>query len=119
MTELTLYFDGQCNVCAREIALLRRLSADNIVFTDIHNIADFSNLPSKQHMLKRLHARSESGEWFLGLDATIKIWRQTKYGYLVKILTIPGIRQIAKHVYQRWADRRYCKRYEICSGGIQ
>lgn len=92
MTKYTLYYDGQCNLCAREIGLLKRLSSKNTDFKDIHKIENFTDLPTKEHMLKRLHLGTNHGEWFLGLNATIKIWRQTKYSFMVRILTIPGIR---------------------------
>lgn len=115
MSKLTLYYDGQCNLCAREIALLRRLSSDDaIAFTDIHQIKDFSGLPDTETLLKRLHLKSETGEWYLGLDATVKIWSETRFGIFAKCLKLPGIRQFANKAYERWADRRYCSRYGVC-----
>lgn len=115
MTKLTLFYDGQCSLCAREIAFLRRVSPENSAFADIHAITDFSKLPSKEEMLRCLHLRADSGEWFLGLDATVEIWGQTHYGIFFKFLKIPGIRQIAEQVYKRWADKRYCKLYSVCN----
>ena len=119
MNPFTLYFDGDCHLCSREISLLQRLSPGNIRFIDIHTIESFNDLPSKEAMLKRLHLRSDHGEWILGLNAIIKIWSQTRFGFLVKILALPGIRHIAEYIYRHWADRRYCKRYQVCNSGIQ
>ena len=115
MNKLTLYYDGRCSLCAREIALLRRLSPESSAFADIHAITDFSRLPSKQQMLRRLHLRADGGEWFLGLDATVRIWSQTRYGIFFKFLNIPGIRQIAERVYRGWAEKRYCRLYSVCN----
>lgn len=115
MEKLTLYYDGQCNLCSREIALLRRLSPESSAFADIHAITDFSRLPSKQEMLRILHLQADSGEWFTGLDATVQIWSQTRYGIFFKFLNIPGIRQIAEWGYGRWAEKRYCRLYSVCN----
>lgn len=32
----TLYYDGQCPLCSKEIATLRRLETGNLAFADIH-----------------------------------------------------------------------------------
>ena len=114
MDRLTLYYDGQCNLCAREIALLRRLVPEGVAFSDIHHISDYSGLPSRETLLKRLHLQSETGKWFLGLDATVEIWSKTRFGLFFRCLKLPGIRRVAQKLYQRWADRRYCSRYGVC-----
>ena len=114
MKKFTLYYDGRCSLCSREIALLRRISPESSGFTDIHEISDFSDFPDKQTMLRVLHLRCDSGQWFQGLDATIKIWGQTRYGFLFKILNIPGIRHVSQLAYRRWADKRYCRLYAEC-----
>ncbi len=119
MSRLRLYYDGNCSLCAREIAVLRRLSPQNVGFEDIHQIEDFSGLPAKQTMLKRLHLRADSGEWYLGLDATVEVWSQTRYGIFFKLLKLPGIKLIADQIYRRWADRRYCKRYSVCNAATE
>ena len=52
----TLFYDGQCPLCAKEIRTLRKLQRGNLIFADIHEQRDGSaNLPSHEALLRRLH----------------------------------------------------------------
>jgi predicted DCC family thiol-disulfide oxidoreductase YuxK len=107
----SLYYDGTCPLCSKEISVLKRLSNNGIDFVDIHHTND-ADLPSKDILLKRLHLRKANGEWLIGLDANVYAWSQTPYGVLFKILRIWPIRFIADSIYARWADQRFKKRYQ-------
>ncbi|MGH1485960.1 MAG: thiol-disulfide oxidoreductase DCC family protein [Cellvibrionaceae bacterium] len=111
----TLYYDGLCPLCRKEIKLLKRLSGDNLAFKDIHRSDKTESQPSKDALLKRLHLKTSNNIWLIGLDANVHAWSKTPYGWLFKILRWPIIRQIADRVYDLWADRRYKKRYECGS----
>ncbi len=43
----TLFYDGSCPLCAREIRTLRRLQTGNLIFADIHvqNPSTSNSLP--------------------------------------------------------------------------
>lgn len=111
----TLYFDGTCPLCSKEIALLKKLSKNRVIFTDIHALSfDDPTTPSRESLLRRLHLKRASGQWLIGLDANVAVWSHTSYGFLFKILRWPIIRNIADSVYANWADKRYEKRFE-CS----
>jgi predicted DCC family thiol-disulfide oxidoreductase YuxK len=111
----TLYFDGTCPLCSKEIALLKKLSKNTVVFADIQNLSfDNPATPSQESLLRRLHLKRASGEWLIGLDANVAVWSHTSYGFLFKILRWPIIRNIADKVYANWADKRYEKRF-ACS----
>jgi predicted DCC family thiol-disulfide oxidoreductase YuxK len=111
----TLYFDGTCPLCSKEIALLKKLSNDQVIFADIHELSfDNPSTPSRESLLRRLHLKRGSGEWLIGLDANVAVWSHTSHGFLFKILRWPIIRNIADTVYANWADKRYQKRFE-CS----
>lgn len=107
----SLYYDGSCPLCSKEISLLKRLSSGDIDFIDIHQVTDVS-LPSKTDLLKRLHLRKRDGEWLTGLDATVYIWSHTRYSIFFKILRVWPIAPIADFIYVRWADKRFNKHYE-------
>jgi predicted DCC family thiol-disulfide oxidoreductase YuxK len=100
-----------CPLCTKEISLLKRLTKGSINFIDVHTASD-NNIPDKESLLKRLHFHKVDGQWLVGLDANIFIWSQTPYGYLFKVLSIRPIRLLADSVYNRWADRRFKKRYQ-------
>jgi predicted DCC family thiol-disulfide oxidoreductase YuxK len=111
----TLYFDGTCPLCSKEIALLKKLSKNQVIFADIHTLSfDNPSTPSRESLLRRLHLKRGTGEWLIGLDANVAVWSHTSYGFLFKILRWPIIRSIADSIYANWADKRYVKRFD-CS----
>lgn len=81
---LTLYFDGECPLCAREISVLRgRAAPDRLRFVDI---SDASFDPKSTgftfaQMESLLHARFDDGTWVTGLDATLWSWRAAGLGF--------------------------------------
>ncbi len=112
-SKYTLYYDGTCPLCAKEITLLKRLTKNKILFVDIHQLKRKDNsVPSTEVLLRRLHLQSNSGEWLVGLDATVKVWGYTPYRWLFRILRWPFINSFSNFIYMKWADRRYKKRYE-------
>lgn len=106
----TLFYDGQCPVCAREVRALRRLQTGQLLLADIHDQRNQA-LPDREILLRRLHLMTWTGEWVTGLHATVRAWSHTPLGFLFRPLLWPGIYQLAAPVYARWADRRYQRKY--------
>ena len=80
---LTLYFDGECPLCAREIRILRtRARPDRLQFVDISDEAfDAGSVGfTREDMESSLHASFEDGTWVKGLDATLWSWRAAGLG---------------------------------------
>lgn len=80
---LTLYFDGDCPLCAHEIKVLRaRALPERLHFIDISDPAfDAQSLGfTRAHMESLLHARFSDGTWVTGLDATLWSWRAAGLG---------------------------------------
>jgi predicted DCC family thiol-disulfide oxidoreductase YuxK len=81
---LTLFVDGACPLCAREIRWLeRKAQPSRLQLVDI-SAADFSTDGlgvSLDQLRARLHARSASGDWLTGLDATYWSWRAAGHGF--------------------------------------
>lgn len=80
---LTLYVDGACPLCAREVLWLRRhASPSRLLLVDI-SAAGFSCAGlgvTLTELQNKLHARTASGEWLTGLDATYWSWRAAGLG---------------------------------------
>jgi len=113
----TLFYDGQCPLCAREIRTLRKLQRGNLIFADIHEQqGETGNIPSHEQLLRRLHLMAWTGEWVVGLRANVRAWSHTPYGFLFKPLLWPGVFSIASKVYGLWADRRYEGKYACAIG---
>ncbi|MFM9935050.1 MAG: thiol-disulfide oxidoreductase DCC family protein [Novosphingobium sp.] len=71
---LTVWFDGACPLCTREIALMRRLDrAQRIEFIDVMQ-ADASCPLDPAVLLARFHAREE-GVLLSGAAAFAAMWR--------------------------------------------
>ena len=116
----TLFYDGQCPLCAKEIATLRKLETGNLVFADIHVQKNTKGmLPEREALLRRLHLLTGEGDWVVGLPANVRAWSHTKLGFLFKPLLWPMIYPLASRIYSRWADRRYQRKYacNTCSIG--
>ena len=47
MTKDTLYYDGACPLCAREMKHLAKLKRDSLELVDIHNTDITDDMPSK------------------------------------------------------------------------
>jgi predicted DCC family thiol-disulfide oxidoreductase YuxK len=109
----TLYYDGHCPLCTKEIRLLRRLANAGLEFRDIHTLAD-PHQPDRVTLLRTLHLQTHDG-WLTGLSATVGAWQHTGYGWMFRPLLWPGLTQIASRVYRIWANRRFDRRY--CSSG--
>lgn len=73
-TSVTVWFDGDCPLCRREIALMRRLDRrGRIEFADV--TSDDTACPlDRQALLARFHA-SENGRILDGAEAFAAMWR--------------------------------------------
>lgn len=73
---LTVWYDGACPLCLREIALMRRLDRrERIVFQDVSERGP-ANCPLDQaELLARFHAR-EDDRIVSGAEAFAAMWRQ-------------------------------------------
>lgn len=108
----TLYYDGQCPLCAKEIQFLKQQQCGQLEFADIHTYT-VDELPvDRATMLKRLHLLNTEQQWVIGLDATVQAWSHTRYGWFFLPLRWPLIGTLADWVYNKWADRRYQQRYD-------
>ena len=88
---LTVYFDGQCPVCSREIAMYRRQAgAGSIAWVDATTcpVAVLGTDLSRQGALARLHVRTADGELRSGAEAFTTLWRHLpKIALLGRVLS--------------------------------
>lgn len=107
----TLYYDGSCPLCAKEIRTLRKLQRGRLAFADIHEQEEGGDRPSREMLLRRLHLWSDEDGWVVGLRANVRAWSHTRFGPLLRPLLWPGIYALAGWIYATWADRRYQLKY--------
>lgn len=74
MSEVIVWFDGACPLCAREIALMRRL--DRAAAIDFVDVADMQSVCPKdrRQMRARFHVQ-EQGNLLSGAAAFAAMWR--------------------------------------------
>jgi len=74
MSRVTVWHDGDCPLCRREITLMRRLDRRGaIAFVDV---AGAGMCPiDRAEMLARFHAREEGGPLLSGAAAFAAMWR--------------------------------------------
>ena len=109
---LTVYYDGKCGLCRREIEYYKRVAPGRFLWQDIANdptsLADLD--VSQVDALRRLHARDAGGTVYVGVAAFIAIWQGLNYWkYLALILKLPLLKVIASLVYDRFADYRFSR----------
>ncbi|MBW0148448.1 thiol-disulfide oxidoreductase DCC family protein [Marinobacter arenosus] len=113
----TLFYDSRCPLCAREILTLRKLQDGSLIFADIHEQGGANpDVPSHEHLLRRLHLLTWTGEWVTGLEATVRAWSHTGFGFLFRPLLWPVVFPLASRLYAIWADRRYQRKYTCAIG---
>ncbi|AMC99904.1 ion transporter [Halomonas chromatireducens] len=88
---VTLYHDGHCPLCQREVAWLSRHPlAQRVTMVDIQ-ASDFDPVPlGKQFpdMMGKLHVRDAKGCWFIGMDASRALYAVLGYRRLLRIFRV-------------------------------
>ena len=105
---LTLYFDGHCPLCLKEVGwLASRADPARLRLVDLHQLAGSEpGLPDQATLMATLHARDASGRWFTGVDATLAAWQAAGVGAWLAWLRLPGVHWLARHIYRVFARHR-------------
>lgn len=89
MTKLTIFYDGNCPLCAKEMNPLRQHDHKQEINTvDLYSDA-FSAYPQidPDRANTILHALDNHGNLLLGLDVTYRAWQLVGRGWLVVCTT--------------------------------
>jgi predicted DCC family thiol-disulfide oxidoreductase YuxK len=113
--KLTVWYNTKCPVCNRGIEfqrsrLVKAARMGAIEFRDI-NLEPTALMRfgvGIEDIRRRLHAVDANGRLYVGADCALEIWRRTPGdGWLAALLGLPGIREISRFVYDRFADLLY------------
>lgn len=78
---LEVYHDGSCPLCQREIALVRKLTADkNLAFVDVSSVPDVGRIArdlAAKDAMARFHVRRADGSLVSGAEAFLEMWITT------------------------------------------
>ena len=100
---LTVLYDGACPLCRREIALYRRLPANQpLAFVDVSNSAtavppgtDRSRLLARFHVLRADGSLADGASGFVALWAALPGWR-----WLARLAALPGFTPLMELGYR-------------------
>ena len=108
MLKRTIFYDGLCQLCSREIAMFQhRVRDGSLAYVDISQ-PDFDAVRyalDPVRVNKHMHVRNEeTGEMLTGVDALLAMWDCVPgFRWLAKFTRIPGIRQLSTVGYALFA----------------
>jgi predicted DCC family thiol-disulfide oxidoreductase YuxK len=107
--DIEVFYDGQCPLCTREIAFLRRRDKKwRIRFSDV-SAEDFDPTAygiAWSDFMAEIHGRLPDGSWVKGVEVFRRLYGAVGLGWLLSPTRVPGLKQLADLVYRRWAKNR-------------
>lgn len=117
---LTIFYDGSCPLCRKEIAFYRRRrGADALEWQDVSNCGSDEVVPglSAATAMQRFHVRLPDGSLASGGDAFRAIWRRLPLMKPLAILSdLPGMQWLLNAAYDRFLPFR--ARLQHAAGGM-
>lgn len=96
---LTVWYDGDCPICSREIGWLKRQTKASVSYVDLTKAR---RLPlERAALMRRFHAQEHDGPLLSGIDAFQALWHRSKY---LKPLSLA-----ARYPVTRWMLERIYK----------
>ena len=108
----TLYFDGNCPICSKEMTHLNTLKDDSLQLLDIHQLPVSD--ARKQELLAVLHLMTSEGEEVIGYQANLRAWQHTRYAFWAQLLSYPPLSWAGNMAYALWL-RYYHWRRSRCA----
>lgn len=108
---ITVFYDGKCGLCSKEIAYYRRIAPAGIF--NWQDITQSSQQLNQQGItlvaaLRVLHVIDSEGKVHRGVDAFVVIWQQLpKWRKLGRFIVLPIIKPIASFGYRLVANWRF------------
>lgn len=106
----TVFYDGSCPLCGREIAHYRRLrGSNNLLWVDIssNEVALMAYGLDKERAMARFHVMDAHGTWHTGAFAFAELWSQLLgYRWLALIVMKLRLLNFMDKVYSRFAAWR-------------
>lgn len=119
---LTIFFDGACPICDREIALMRRLDRrECLVFCDFSR-PDYDPTSidiSPAELGRIIHARWGDGTVITGVDVFRAMWEAVGLGFLARVTRSSLVEPLIVKAYAWFARNRLrlTGRLHTCADG--
>jgi predicted DCC family thiol-disulfide oxidoreductase YuxK len=109
MSQLEVFFDGDCPLCTKEIAFVRRLDTKSrVLFTDIAAPGfDAASIGRTQDdLMARIQARTADGSFVDGVEVFRQMYAAVGLSPIVALTRLPGITQLLDAGYVWFAKNR-------------
>lgn len=109
MSALTIFYDGKCPLCVREMRHLKAKDRKHqITFIDLHGeqFAPYADRIDAVAADRILHGLTADAQIIRGLDVTHRAWSLVGRGWLTAPLRWPVLRWFADHGYRFFARHR-------------
>lgn len=107
--DVEVFFDGDCPLCKREIAMLQRMDKqEKIRFTDIA-AAEFDEATcgkTYDQLMAEIHARLPNGQWIKGVEVFRRLYGAVGFRWLVALTRLPLLSQLLDLGYWGFAKNR-------------
>ena len=109
---LTIFYDGACGVCSKEMNYYRSIADQRVEFVNIAAV-DFDAVSfgkKDEEFQEKLHACDADGHFFTGVEAFRKLWDALPspfYPILSNVVGLPGVNLAARSSYAVFARFRH------------
>lgn len=109
---LTIFYDGACGVCSKEISYYRSIADQRIEFINIAATEFDASIYGKTlaEFQEKLHVRDAGGHYFTGVEGFRRLWEALPspfYPLLSAVMGLPGIHLSARIGYFVFARYRH------------
>lgn len=108
--DVEVFFDGECPLCTREIAMLRRLDEKRrrIRFTDIAEPGFDASLlgVSHEYLMAKIHGRLPDGRLIEGVEVFRRLYAAVGFATLVRVTRLPVVAPLLDAAYRWFAANR-------------
>jgi predicted DCC family thiol-disulfide oxidoreductase YuxK len=105
---LTIYFDGSCPLCTREIALLTKFDEQQLLQMVDCSATDFAPIDgyAREAMMALIHARDAAGAWLIGAPVFAAAYRATGFASIASLWGSRRLQPMWRVVYPWIANNR-------------
>lgn len=105
--QTTVYFDGSCPLCVREIAIYKNNKSAEVAFIDVSAVDYADDDLDQAKAMARFHVRQADGTLLDGGEAFIALWEKTpRFKWLAVLFKPLFMVKIANVAYDKFLKIR-------------
>ena len=106
--QFTVFFDGDCPLCQREINWLRKRTGDRVHYQDISpKVSTDKELPlPRAELMSKIYGKKDDGTLISGVEVFRQLYSAAGFGPLVFMTRLPIIAQLLGLGYSVFARFR-------------